>query len=96
MIAAALPHIGVLWRPHAVAAFFRTSLEPVWGRPLIIRDALPGVTTPGGLLTLVAVALATFGAIAALRGELLPTGDRVTVPDAGGGDVTAVQVSPSA
>ena len=65
MIAAALPHIGVLWRPHAVAAFFRTSLEPVWGRPLIVRDALPGVTTPGGLLTLVAVALATFGAIAA-------------------------------
>ena len=81
MIAAALPHIGVFgvltpWRRSSGPASSRS-----WGRPLIIRDALPGVTTPGGLLTLVAVALATFGAIAALRGELRPTGDRVTVPD---------------
>ena len=89
VVVAALPHVGLLWRPRTIGDFFfraETAACPgggppptpeyydclgerMWTRHPILLDALGGVGTPGGIVTVALVTLVVVGCLVRFRGE---------------------------
>ena len=89
VVVAAVPHVGLLWRPDTIGDFFfraETAVcpgggppptpeyygclrEQMWTRHPILLDALGGVATPGGAVTLALVTLVVVGCLVRFRGE---------------------------
>jgi hypothetical protein len=97
VVVAALPHIGLVWRPGTIGDFFfraETAVCPgggppptpeyydclserMWTRHPILLDALGGVGTPGGVLTVALVTLVVVGCLLRFRGE---AAERLSTP----------------
>jgi hypothetical protein len=95
--AAALPHVGLVWRPRAVGDFFFRAetaacpgggppptqeyydclSERMWTRHPILLDALGGVGTPGGAVTIALVTLVVVGCLVRFRSE---AAERLSTP----------------
>ena len=89
VVVAALPHVGLVWRPRTIGDFFFRAetaacpgggppptpeyydclRERMWTRHPIMLDALGGVGTPGGIVTVALVTLVVVGCLVRFRGE---------------------------
>ena len=97
VVVAALPHVGLVWRPRTIGDFFfraETAACPgggppptpeyydclgerMWTRHPILLDALGGVGTPGGVVTVALVTLVVVGCLVRFRGE---AAERLSTP----------------
>ncbi len=97
VVVAALPHVGLVWRPRTIGDFFfraETAACPgggppptpeyydclgerMWTRHPILLDALGGVGTPGGIVTVALVTLVVVGCLLRFRGE---AAERLSTP----------------